>query len=67
MAQAVLQLKHWGNSLGVSLPAAMAKLFNLHANQRVKLSVEADRIIITTIKGAISAIRSRASRWRDDD
>jgi antitoxin MazE len=54
MAQAVLQVKHWGNSLGVRLPTATAKPHNLHANQQVKLSVEADSIIITPIKEALS-------------
>lgn len=54
MAQAVLQVKHWGNSLGVRLPAAIAKRLNLHANQQVKLSVEADSIVITPIKEALS-------------
>jgi antitoxin MazE len=54
MAQAVLQIKHWGNSLGVRLPAAIAKLLNLHANQQVKLSVEADSIIITPVKESLN-------------
>ena len=54
MAQAVLQVKHWGNSLGVRLPTAIAKLLHLHANQQVKLSVEADSIIITPIKESLN-------------
>lgn len=54
MAQAVLQVKHWGNSLGARLPTAIAKLLNLHANQQVKLSTETDSIIITPIKEALT-------------
>ena len=29
----VLTLKHWGNSLGVRLPAAIARAARLHADQ----------------------------------
>jgi len=54
MAQAILQVKHWGNSLGVRLPSAIAKLLDLHANQEVKLTVEADRIVISPIKESLS-------------
>jgi antitoxin MazE len=54
MAQAILQVKHWGNSLGVRLPSAIAKLLHLHANQQVKLTVEADRLIIAPIKESLS-------------
>ena len=50
MAQAILKIKHWGNSLGVRLPSAMAKQLDLHANQHVKLTVEGDRIVIAPIK-----------------
>jgi antitoxin MazE len=71
MAQAVLQVKHWGNSLGVRLHAAMAKPHNLHANHQVKLSVDADSIIITPIKEALSDKLARFDperyRWRGDD
>jgi antitoxin MazE len=47
MTEAVLDIKPWGNNLGVRIPAAVAKAARLHANQRVKLSVEDGRVVIT--------------------
>ena len=47
MTEAVLDIKLWGNSLGVRIPAAVAKAASLQANQRVKLSVEGGRVVIT--------------------
>jgi antitoxin MazE len=50
MTQAILQVKYWGNSLGLRLPASVAKLLHIHVNQQVKLTVEDERIIIAPIK-----------------
>jgi antitoxin MazE len=50
MSTAILQVKNWGNSLGVRLPANIANQLSLHANQQIKLSVEADHIILTPVK-----------------
>lgn len=36
MAKPVLDIKQWGNSLGVRLPAAVARAAHLHADQRVR-------------------------------
>lgn len=47
MSEAVLDIKQWGNSLGVRLPAAVARAARLHAHQRVHISVEGGRVIIT--------------------
>ncbi|MFN0162209.1 MAG: AbrB/MazE/SpoVT family DNA-binding domain-containing protein [Burkholderiales bacterium] len=47
MSEAVLEIKHWGNSLGVRIPSAVARAANLRANQSVKLAVEKGRIVIT--------------------
>lgn len=35
MTSTVLNIKHWGNNLGVRLPAAIASAAHLHADQRV--------------------------------
>ena len=47
MSEAVLDIKPWGNNLGVRIPAAVARAAKLRANQRVKLTVEQGRVIIT--------------------
>ncbi|MBM4263576.1 MAG: AbrB/MazE/SpoVT family DNA-binding domain-containing protein [Deltaproteobacteria bacterium] len=46
MSEAVLEIKIWGNSLGVRIPSAVARTARLKANQRVKLTVEDGRVII---------------------
>ena len=47
MPEAELDIKPWGNNLGVRIPAAVARAAKLRANQRVKLTVEEGRVIIT--------------------
>ena len=47
MSEALLDIKLWGNNLGVRIPAAVAREAKLRANQRVKVSVEDGRVIIT--------------------
>jgi len=49
MAEAVLDIKQWGNNLGVRLPAAVAKAAHLHADQRVRVAVEDGRVVITPL------------------
>ena len=49
MTDAVLDLKRWGNNLGVRLPAAVANAARLHADQRVQVSVDAGRVIISPV------------------
>ncbi len=47
MTEAILDIKTWGNSLGVRLPAAVARAARLHADQRVRITVEDGRVVIT--------------------
>ena len=47
MPEAILDIKPWGNNLGVRLPAAVARAAHLSANQRVRITVEDGRVIIT--------------------
>lgn len=46
MSEAVLEIKTWGNSLGVRIPSAVARAARLKANQPVRLTVEDGRVII---------------------
>ena len=52
MTEAILDIKHWGNNLGVRLPAAVAREAHLHADQRVRITVESGRVIITPVQDA---------------
>ena len=47
MSEAILEIKTWGNSLGVRIPSAGARAAHLKANQVVKLTVEAGRVVLT--------------------
>lgn len=47
MTEAILDIKPWGNNLGVRLPASVAREARLKADQRVRITVEDGRVIIT--------------------
>jgi antitoxin MazE len=47
MPEAILDIKAWGNNLGVRLPASVARAAHLKADQRVRITVEEGRVIIT--------------------
>ena len=49
MTDAFLDIKQWGNNLGVRLPAAVARAARLSAHQRVRVAVEGDRVVITPV------------------
>ena len=49
MTEIVLDIKQWGNNLGVHLPLVIAREVNLKAHQSVRLTVVDGQIIITPI------------------
>lgn len=59
MVEAVLDIKQWGNNLGVRLPAAVAREAHLHVDQRVRVSVEGDQVVITPIDGSRLSLEQR--------
>jgi antitoxin MazE len=59
MAEAVLNIKQWGNNLGVRLPAAVAREAHLHVDQRVRISVEGDQVVITPINDSRLSLEQR--------
>lgn len=63
MTEAVLDIKKWGNSLGVRLPAAVAREAKLHADQRVRICVEDGRITITPLSEGQLTLEQRLSRF----
>ena len=46
MTEAILDIKRWGNNLGVRLPASVARAARLKADQRVRITVEDGCVII---------------------
>lgn len=63
MSEAVLGLKRWGNNLGVRLPAAVAKAAHLHVDQRVRVSVEGTKVVITPLEAAESGLEARLAQF----
>lgn len=52
--EAVLDLKQWGNNLGVRLPAAVARAAHLHVDQKVRISVEEGHVTITPVESELT-------------
>lgn len=59
MAEAVLDIKKWGNNLGVRLPAAVAREAHLHVDQRVRVSVEGGQVVITPVGDSRPTLEQR--------
>ena len=63
MAEAVLDIKQWGNNLGVRLPAAVAREANLHVDQRVRISVDGDQVVITPVDDSRLTLEQRVAAY----
>lgn len=63
MAEAILDIKKWGNNLGVRLPAAVAREARLHVDQRVRVSVEGDQVVITPIDDPQLTLEQRLAAY----
>ncbi|MCK9636846.1 MAG: AbrB/MazE/SpoVT family DNA-binding domain-containing protein [Methylobacter tundripaludum] len=59
MTEAILDIKQRGNNLGVRLPAAIAREAHLHVDQRVRISVENNHVVITPIDDAPPSLEQR--------
>jgi len=63
MTEAVLDIKAWGNNLGVRLPASVAKAARLRVDQRVRITVEEGRVIITPEGNTQPTLADRLARF----
>ncbi len=63
MTEALLDIKHWGNSLGVRLPAKVARAANLQADQRVRMRVEGGCVVIEPVKDVRPSLAKRLARF----
>jgi antitoxin MazE len=59
MTEAVLDIKQWGNNLGVRLPAAVAREANWHVDQRVRATVEGDQVVISPVDALKLTLKQR--------
>jgi antitoxin MazE len=63
MVEAVLDIKQWGNNLGVRLPAAVARAARLRVDQRVSVSVKGDQVVITPMAGSRLSLEQRLAAY----
>ncbi len=63
MAEAVLNIKKWGNNLGVRLPAAIARAAGLHVDQSVQITVEGSTIVICPVNEGMNTLEQRLARF----
>ncbi|WP_020146437.1 AbrB/MazE/SpoVT family DNA-binding domain-containing protein [Thioalkalivibrio sp. ALJ15] len=66
MAETRLNIKRWGNNLGVRLPAAIARAAHLKADQSVIVSVEGDQIVIRPEKHETMSLKQRLEGFDPD-
>jgi antitoxin MazE len=66
MAEAILDIKQWGNNLGVRLPAAVARAANLHVNQRVRIVVDDGQVVISPVLDAPLTLAQRLALFDPD-
>lgn len=63
MAESVLDIKQWGNNLGVRLPAAIAREARLHVHQRVCITVEGTQVVIRPFAAEQLTLEQRLARF----
>lgn len=63
MTEAFLDIKQWGNSLGIRLPASVAREAHLRIDQRVRISVEGGQVVITPVIDAPLTLEQRLARF----
>lgn len=62
-AEAILSIKHWGNSLGLRLPSGVAREAGLHADQRVRITVEHGNLVIRPVAEPMPSLAERLARF----
>ena len=63
MTSAILDIKRWGNNLGVRLPVGVARAAHLHADQPVRVAVEIGRVVITPLENQPLTLEQRLERF----
>ncbi len=63
MTQVMLDIKKWGNNLGVRLPAEIAKAAHLRVDQRVRIEVVEGLITITPVLDVPLTLEQRLANY----
>lgn len=56
-------IKQWGNSLGLRLPATISKAVGLHVNQCVRIATKGHAIIITPFESKPLSLEDRLAQF----
>lgn len=67
MTEVELDIKQWGNNLGVRLPAAIARESHLKAHQRVRISVSNGEIIIKPLTKTTLTLEQRLALFNPSE
>jgi len=59
MAVVYLDIKKWGNSLGVRLPAIIAREARLKENQKVRIETDGDQVTIRAADDNVLSLEQR--------
>ena len=63
MTEVILDIKKWGNSLGVRLPSVIAREAHLHIDQKVKLSIVDEQIILSPVFEEVLSLDDRLAKF----
>jgi len=66
MAEVFLDIKQWGNNLGVRLPAAVARAAHLRVDQGVRVSVEDGYIVIHPADESSLTLEQRLAQFEPE-
>ncbi len=61
------KLQKWGNSDGIRIPNSFKKLLNLKTNDKVDLSYEEDKIIITKPQKEKISLQERFAQYNGEN
>ena len=63
MVERILDIKQWGNNLGVRLPAAVAREAHLRVDQSVRVSAEGDQVVIRPVGDSRLTLERRLAAY----
>lgn len=63
MSEALLDIKYWGDSLGLRLPAKIARAVHLTAEQQVRMYVKDGCVVIEPVHSATPSLAERLARF----
>ena len=62
-AEATLSIQRWGNSLALRLPPSVVREARLHADQRVRITVEHGNLVIRPVAEPMPSLAERLARF----